>query len=286
MPPALEILLRSLGLFLIVFLLMRVMGKRHPAKMTPFTFIVYAVVAVITALTALNIIDNFVFGVVALAVWTLVPVGVDYLASRSKRVHDLVHGKETILIKQGKIMEENLRQVRFTAEELLKGLRQKDVFNVADVEFAVLETTGDLNVLLKSDKKPVTPHDLAWKVLPQGESQTVVLDGNIINEGLTNMGLNQRWLNEQLESAGVALENVFVAQVNSVGELYLDLFDDAVQMPQLKVRELLYAGLEKAQADLVKYALEVADEDAKNMYAANADRLKALLSRLEPFLLR
>ncbi len=286
MPQALEILLRSLGLFLIVFLLIRVMGKRHPAKMAPFTFIVYAVVAVITALTALNIIDNFVFGVLALAVWTLVPVGVDYLASRSKTVHDLVHGKETILIKQGKIMEENLRQVRFTAEELLKGLRQKDVFNVADVEFAVLETTGDLNVLLKSDKKPVTPHDLAWKVLPQGESQTVVLDGNIIHEGLTNMGLNQRWLNEQLESAGVALENVFVAQVNSVGELYLDLFDDAVQMPQPKVRELLYAGLEKAQADLVKYALEVEDEDAKNMYAANADRLKVLLTKLEPFLLR
>lgn len=286
MPPALEILLRSLGLFLIVFLLIRIMGKRHPAKMTPFTFIVYAVVAVITALTALNLIDNFIFGVVALAVWTLVPVGVDYLASRSKMVHDLVHGKETILIKQGKIMEENLQQVRFTAEELLKGLRQKDVFNVADVEFAILETTGDLNVLLKSDKKPITPHDLALKVLPQGESQTVVLDGNIINEGLTNMGLNQRWLHEQLESAGVALENVFVAQVDSVGELYLDLFDDAVQMPKPKVRELLYAGLEKAQADLVKYALEVADDDAKNMYAANADKLKALLTKLEPFLLR
>ena len=286
MPQALEILLRSVGLFLIVFLLIRVMGKRHPANMAPFTFIVYAVVAVITALTALNIIDTFVFGVLALAVWTLVPVGVDYLASRSKTVHDLVHGKETILIKQGKIMEENLRQGRFTAEELLKGLRQKDVFNVADVEFAVLETTGDLNVLLKSDKKPVTPHDLAWKVLPQGESQTVVLDGNMINEGLTNMGLNQRWLNEQLENAGVTLDNVFVAQVNSVGELYLDLFDDAVQMPQPKVRELLYAGLEKAQADLVKYALEVEDEDAKNMYAANADRLKVLLTKLEPFLLR
>jgi hypothetical protein len=84
----------------------------------------------------------------------------------------------------------------------------------------------------------------------------------------------------------VALKNVFVAQVNSVGELYLDLFDDAVQMPQPKVRELLYAGLEKAQADLVKYSLEVEDEDAKNMYAANADRLKALLTKLEPFLLR
>lgn len=286
MPQALEILLRSLGLFLAVFVLIRIMGKRHPAKLTPFTFVVYAVVAVITALTALNVIENFIFGVIALGVWTLIPVGIDYLASRSKTVHDLVHGKETILIKQGKIMEENLLQVRLTAEELLRGLRQKDVFNVADVEFAVLETTGDVNVLVKSDKKPVTPHDLAWKVLPRGVGQTVVLDGNIINEGLTNMGLNQRWLGEQLEKTGVALENVFVAQVDSQGELYLDLFDDAVQIPQPKVRELLYAGLEKAQADLVKYALAVENEDAKHMYAANADKLKALLTKLEPFLLR
>ncbi len=286
MPAWVDILLRSLGLFLAVFILVRLMGKKHPAKMTPFTFIIYTVVAVTAALTALRVIENFIFGLLGLAVWTLLPVGIDFLAARSKTVHDLVHGRETVLIKQGKIMEENLQQVRLTAEELLRDLRLKDVFNVADVEFAVLEVTGDLNVLLKADKKPITPHDVEWKVRPQSEPQTVILDGNIINEGLTNMGLNHRWLAEQLESTGVALENVFLGQVDSSGEMYLDLFDDAVQLPQPKVRELLYAGLEKSQADLMKFAAEVEGEDTKNMYAANAEKLKNIMDKLRPYLLR
>lgn len=286
MPESLEILLRSLALFLLVFLVVRLMGKKHPAKMTPFTFVVYSVVAVIAALTALKVIENFILGLLALAVWTLIPLALDYLAARSKVVHDLLHGKETVLIKQGKIMEDNLKQARLTAEELLRDLRVKDVFNVADVEFAVLEATGDVNVLLKSDKKPITPHHMEWKVLPQTEPQTVIMDGNIINEGLTNMGLNHRWLEEELEKAEVALENVFVGQVDSSGEMYLDLFDDAVQLPQPKVRELLYGGLEKAQADLTKYALEVEGEEVKNMYAGNAEKLNQLLQKLRPFLLR
>ncbi len=286
MPEWVEILLRSLALFLLAFLLVRALGKKHPAKMSPFTFVVYSAIAVTAALTALKVIENFIFGLVSLAVWALTPLALDYLAARSKMVHDLLHGKETVLIKQGKIMEENLKQARLTAEELLRDLRAKDVFNAADVEFAVLETTGDVNVLLKSDKKPITPHQMEWKVLPQTEPQTVIMDGNIINEGLTNMGLNQGWLAVELEKAGVALENVFVGQVDSQGELYLDLFDDAVQLPQPKVRELLYAGLEKAQADLVNFAAQVEGEEAKNMYAGNAGKLEQLLARLRPYLLR
>ena len=281
-----EILLRSLALFLLVFLLVRLMGKKHPAKMSPFAFVVYAAVAVIAALTALKIVENFILGLVALAVWALVPLALDFLAARSKTLHDLLHGRETVIIQQGKIMEESLKQVRLTADELLRDLRAKDVFSVADVEFAVLETTGDLNVLLKSGKKPITPHDIEWKVLPQAEPLTVIMDGNIINEGLTNMGLNQGWLAVELDKAGVALENVFLGQVNSSGEMYLDLFDDALQLPRPKVREMLYAGLEKAQADVTKYSLEAEGEEAQQMYGDSARRLKELLGRLRPYLLR
>ncbi len=285
MPEALDILLRSISLFLLVFLGVRLMGKKHPAKIMPFGFVNYAVIAVITALIILRII-NMLLGVVALAVWILFPVILEHLALRSKTVHDLLHGRETVLIKQGKIMEENLKQVRLSGEELLRDLRLKNVFNAADVEFAVLETTGDLNVLLKSDKKPVTPKDLEWKVNPQTEPQAVILDGNILNEPLTEMGLNQNWLHTQLVAMGISLDNIFIGQVDSNGELYVDLFDDSTQMPQAKVRDLLYANLEKGQADLMAFALETQNEAAKNMYAGNAEKLKILLNRLRPYLLR
>ena len=72
---------------------------------------------------------------------------------KSKTIYDLINGKETILVKEGKVMEDNLSQVRFSGEDLLREMRSKNAFNLADVEFAVMESTGDINVVLKSDKK-------------------------------------------------------------------------------------------------------------------------------------
>lgn len=286
MPEWLQIALRSAALFFIILVSTRLMGKRQLSKITTFRFVNYLVIAVITALLALNVFPNLALGAIALGIWILLPIGLDYLFIKSKWVHDWVNGKETILIKQGKIMEENLLQARLTAEELLRDLRSKNAFNLADVEFAVLETTGDINVLLKSDKKPVTPRDFGRKVAPQTESQTVILDGNILDEPLANLGLNREWLMTELSKTGVSLDNVFVGQIDCFGDLYLDLFDDAVQIPQPKVKELLYANLEKSQADLASFALETQDTRAKAMYARNARKLKDLMNKLEPYLLR
>ncbi|MEA1960282.1 MAG: DUF1657 domain-containing protein, partial [Bacillota bacterium] len=142
-----------------------------------------------------------------------------------------------------------------------------------------------MNVMLKAARKPLSPHDLGQQVAPHAAPQTVVLDGNIINEALGSIGLNQDWLKSQLETAGVSLDNVFIGQVDSSGDLYLDLFDDAIQVPYPRVKEMLYANLQKAQADLMGYGMETQSSEAKKMYNADADRLKDILNKLEPFLL-
>ncbi len=282
----LVILLRSILMFFLTFLGVRLIGKRQPARMNSFNFTVFMVIAIITALTALNIITNLAFGIIALIVWVSLPIALDYLSLKGKWFHDLYHGKEAILIKQGKIMEENLFKVRLTGEELLRELRSKNAFNLSDVEFAVMETTGDINVLLKSDRKPITSHDLGQKIAPQAEPQTVILDGNMLDEPLASMGLNREWLRLQLEKMGVSLTNVFLGQVDSYGDLYVDLFDDAIILPQPKVKEMLYANLEKCQADLSTFALETENPDSKSMYSRNAEKLNSLLEKIEPYLLR
>jgi hypothetical protein len=149
-----------------------------------------------------------------------------------------------------------------------------------------METTGEINVFLKSDKKPVTSHDLGIKTAPLAEPQTVVLDGNAINESLASLGQNKDWLRIQLENKGVSLDNVFLGQVDSSGELYLDLFEDAIELPESKVKEMIYANMEKAQASLTTFALETEDDKAKAMYEKNAQRLKQLMAKLNPCLLR
>ncbi|MCI1944144.1 DUF421 domain-containing protein [Clostridium luticellarii] len=279
------ILLKSAALFFLALLCVRILGKKRWAKITPFNFINYIVIAVIIALISVNVISNWVFGILALAVWVLFPIALDYLCMRSKFMYNLINGKEILIVKKGKIMEENLSKIRYSGEDLLRELRSKNVFNLADVEFAIMESTGDINVILKSDKKPVTPKDLGIQTSPEGASQTVILDGNVINESLSNLGLNQGWLNEQLELLGVSLDNVFIGQVNSKGELYVDLFDDMIEVPQSKVRELLYASLEKAEADLMSFSLETQDKNMQNIYKKDSLILKKILGKLKPYLL-
>ena len=279
-------IIRASIIFFLTLFLVRLLGKSNPLKAAAFKFVTYIVIAIIAALISVGIITNLVFGVIALGVWTLFTIAIDYLAIKSKKFHDLINGKETILIKDGKVMEENLLKERLTGEELLRELRFKSVFNLADVEFAVMESTGDINVLLRAEKKPVTAYDLQKKVNPSSEPQIVILDGNIMDEGLTSRGLNRQWLNTELEKLEVILENVFIGQIDSSGDLYVDLFDDSVQVQVPKVKELLYANLQKCQADFMSFSLETEDKKAKAMFEKDADKLMKVIKKLEPYLLR
>ena len=280
------ILFNSIILFFLTLVITRYMKKKNLSKVTPFDFISYVVIAIIVTLISLDIITNIYFGLTTLAVWALMPIILDYASMKSKWIYNIINGKERVLIKNGKVMEDNLAKERMTGQEFLQELRSKKAFNLADVEFAVMETTGDINVSLKADKKPVTSYDLGKKVASKTEPQTVILDGNILNEGLTNIGLNQGWLKTELENKGVALENVFIGQVDSSGDLYLDLFDDMIQVPKTQIKEMLYASIQKSQADLMSFSLETENEDAKSMYLKNAEKLEKVMEKLEPYLLR
>lgn len=281
-----QVLLSSIVLFFLLLISIRIMGKRNIVRMTPFRFVSYMVIAVITAIMSLNLITDLTFGLVALSVWIIFPIALEYLSLKSKWIHDIVNGKETVLIKHGKIMEENLFQTRLTPEELLRELRSKNVFNLADVEFAIMEDTGDINAFLKSHKSPASSFDLGIKVAPLAEPQTVILDGNILNESLCSLGFNREWLTIQLETIGVSIDNVFLGQVDSSGDLYLDLFDDSIQLPQPKVKEMLYANFESSQADLMNFSLETSNEEVKKMYLEHAETLEKLMKKLKPYLLR
>lgn len=279
-------LLRTLVMFFITFALVKSMGKNNISKISSFKLVTYIVIGVISALISLNLIPNTIFPFISLVVWILLSTALDYLSIKSKLVHDIVYGKETVLVKEGKVMEENLLKVRYTGEELLRELRNKNAFNFADVEFAVMESTGDINILLKSDKKPITPHDLGIKVGDLSQPETIILDGTILDNGLSNRGLDRKWLDVQLSNLEVSLENIFIGQVDSSGDLYVDLFDDLIQVPQPKVKELLFSNIQKVYSDLISYSLETNDLAAKEMYTQNANKIKKILDALEPYLLR
>jgi hypothetical protein len=141
------------------------------------------------------------------------------------------------------------------------------------------------NSLIKANKKTTNLQDSEKKTLLKNELQTVILDGNILKEGLTNAGLNETWLISQLELKGISIDNVFIGQVDFLGMLFLDLFEDNIELPKSHLKELIYENLKKSEEDLISVALETKNEKTKAVYIKDAEKLKLVMNKLEPYLI-
>ncbi|GIP39539.1 hypothetical protein J31TS4_28190 [Paenibacillus sp. J31TS4] len=280
------IIFRSVGALVMLFALTRLLGKKQISQLTFFEYITGITLGELAGFISTDIERNYMHGVIALLVWTLIPFGLGALTLKSMRVRNWLDGRKTALIQNGKILENNLKKERYTANELLEQLRTKNVFNVADVEFAILESSGDLSVLLKEENLPLTPKSLGIKVPAMQEPQAVVIDGKILNGPLVQLGRSRDWLLTELEKVGVALDNVFLCQVDGYGQLYVDMYDDKKKVPLPQVRPLLLSTLKKCAADLELFALSTRNEKAKQMYAANARLLEQSIDKLTPLLKR
>ncbi|MFB6467104.1 DUF421 domain-containing protein [Cytobacillus sp. Hz8] len=279
-----EVTLRSF-LYLITLLIMtRIIGKKQLSELSLFEYISGITMGSIAGEVILGLDGNIFHGVLAIGIFGIVTVLVDILTMKSKKMRELIDGRATVLIKDGKIMEDNLKKEKYTIDELTSLLRQKDVFRVADVEFAVLEPKGDLSVLLKREKQPLTPKDMNMLVAEEKEPHTVIMDGAILDEPLSASGKTRKWLTQELDKLGVTLDNVFFAQIDSYGELTIDIYNDKLKVASPVQRPLLLAMMKKCQADLELFALSTNSEQAKQMYNKNAEKLTECIRRCKPFL--
>jgi uncharacterized membrane protein YcaP (DUF421 family) len=281
-----NIALRSLGAIIMLFLLTRILGKKQISQLTFFEYVAGITLGELAGFISTDMEANYILGVTALLIWFIVPLMIEYLTLKSKKLRDWLEGKGTVVIKEGKILEDNLKKERYSTDELLEQLRTKNVFNVADVEFAILEASGDLSVLLKKENQPLTPKHLGIQVAPERESQAVIMDGNIMDEPLATMGLSREWLQTELEKIGVTKDNVFLGQVDSYGQLTVDLYDDMLKVPAPQGKRLLLATLKKCEADLALFALSTKDEAAKRMYENCEKEMNRVISHLTPLLER
>lgn len=285
MPDWLEVTLRTLLAVGILVVATKLLGKRQLSQLSLFEYITGITIGSLAAYVSLELQSTWYLGVIAIIVWSGISMGVEYLQLKSKRLRSWIDGEATIFIKDGKILEDELKKERFTTEELLKQLRKKNVFHVADVEFAILEPSGELNVLLKQEHRPLTPKQLGLKLGSKPEPQTVILDGVIIDKSLSDAGRNRQWLQTELEKKGISLSNVFLAQVDADGQLYVDLYDDQLNLPEPNQKELLLATLKKCEADLELFALASRNQKAKTMYTTCSTKLKHVIEEVKPILL-
>ncbi|HYK73011.1 MAG TPA: DUF421 domain-containing protein [Pseudoneobacillus sp.] len=279
-----DIVIRTFLFIAILFLITKIVGKKQISEITFFEYVSGITIGSIAAEVIMGLERNISYGVVSILIFGLVSVFVDFTSLKSKKFRDIVEGSGTVFIKDGKIQEDNLKRERFSTDELASLLRKQNVFKAADVEFAVLETTGDLSVLLKKENRPLTPKDLQLVVANEKEPQTIIMDGKINNDAMSQAGKTREWLDTELAKLGATIENVFFGQIDSYGELTVDLYDDQIKVPSPQQRPLLNAMLKKCHADLELFALETDSESAKKMYAKNAKRMNEAIQKLQPYL--
>lgn len=280
-PDWLDVILRAFLFLIVLFLITKVLGKKQIAQLSMFEYVTGITIGNIGAEVVTGLEQKISIGLIALVATAVIPFFTGLITMKNKTLRNWIDGKGTVFIKDGKILEDNLKKEKITIDEFLEMLRANNVFDVSEVEYAILEAAGHLSVLPKKENRPLTPKDLGMKVVQEKETETVIMDGKILDDPLKQIGRNRRWLKTELEKQDVTLDNVFLGQVNAYGELTVDIFNDKLQMKSPQEKPLLFATLKKCQADLELFALGTDSEEAKKMYQTNSEKLQNVINRVE-----
>lgn len=224
MPLVGVVVIRSFIAFFVLLLLARLMGKTQISQLSFFDYIVGITVGSIAAVMSVDTTIQAVNCAVALLVWAGLAVAMDSLVLKSLPARKLIEGEPTVVIRNGKLMEEAMARSHYSVSELMTQLRQHQVFDLARVQEAILETDGKLSVLTKPEESSPTRKDLNIGTASMGgEPVILVVDGNIAHHRLKERKLDENWLMEHLKARGVSrVDDVMVAQLGTTGELYVD----------------------------------------------------------------
>lgn len=216
------VFVRAILLYVLVLIAIRVMGKGELAEIQPFEFVIILMVAELASLPMEDLETPLLNGVVAIGTLLVIQIVISYLNMKSGRIRKIVCGKPSILIDKGKINEKELRRLRINLNDLVEQVRAKDYPSIQDVEFAILETNGDLSIIPKEDKRTVTVGDLNLKSSYGGLPTSLIIDGHIQYDNLQEVNLTEKWLISQLRTRGIKNpREVLFSFINDNRELFV-----------------------------------------------------------------
>lgn len=211
---------RSIILYVLVLLVMRLMGKREIGQLQPFELAISIMIADLASIPMTDIgipIFNGIIPILGLLTMHLI---ISVINLKSMRAREIICGKPSILIYRGKINEKILKKERFTINELEERLRTDNVFNFGDVEYAILETSGQVTVIQKPEKRNTIPED--FNIIPdyEGIPYDLVVDGKIMEKNLQSIGKNYQWLKKQVEKFNMKPEEALIVTYDAKGQIF------------------------------------------------------------------
>lgn len=210
---------RTLFLYLVLIFAVRLMGKRQIGEMEPAEFVVTMLVANLAAIPMQDGAIPLYSGLVPILTVLGMELVLSGLILRSVRLRQLLCGKPVILIDNGKILQENLKSARINLDELTGQLRAKDVLDIRTVQFAILETSGDLSVFPYPKEKPASAKDAGVQATGQHLPVTVVEDGYLSRENLKRAKKDKVWLEKVLSQHNCGVKETFLLTVDESGQV-------------------------------------------------------------------
>jgi len=222
------VIIRTLILYATTVLLLRVMGKRQIGQLQPYELVVIIMISELAAIPMQNTGIPLLSGLIPIFILVTAQVTLSYISLKSERARGVICGTPSIVIENSRIVEDELRRQRLNLNDLLEQLRLKNVSDISDVEYAILETSGQLSVILKSEKRPVEPQDLKISPEYEGLPITLIIDGQVINDNLKKVQLDMIWLQNELGKYGIKnVKDVFFASLDAHKQLYYQLKSSA-----------------------------------------------------------
>lgn len=214
------IFIRSILLYIIVLIVMRLMGKREIGQLQPFELAISIMIADLASTPMADTgipLTNGIIPILALLVMHLV---ISILNIKSIKARQILCGKPSILIYRGKINEKNLKKERFTVNELEERLRGNNIVNIGDVEYAILETSGQITVIQKPNKRTTIPEDFGIEPEYEGIAYDLVVDGKVMYENLKILKKDYDWLKKQVNKFGILPEQALLVTIDGKGNFF------------------------------------------------------------------
>ena len=211
---------RAIILYLIVLVVMRLMGKREIGQLQPFELAISIMIADLASIPMSELgipISNGIIPILGLLVMYMF---ISILNMKSVNFRKIMSGQPAILIYRGKIDEKVLKRESITINELQERLRVDNIFNLGDVEYAILETNGELTVIQKPEKRPLTPQDMNIVPEYEGIPYDLVVEGKIMHENLKALGKDKKWIEKQLKEFGAVPKNTLIATIDGKGQFF------------------------------------------------------------------
>ena len=227
MPILFVVIIRSVISFFALLVLIRLIGKQQISQLNFFDYVLGITIGSIASTLSVQVNENMTATLAGMGVWTALAILLAYLGMHNVWVRKVVQGEATVVIENGKILEEHLRKIRIPIEELISELRTQGVFNISDVEFALFEPGGKLSIQKKSPKQPLTPEDMKLATQYAGLATNLIMDGVLLIDALKALKLSKAWLQHQLNKQRIEnISDVSLAQLDTSGNLFVDLKGD------------------------------------------------------------